>query len=160
MKILIVSDTHRSLANFRRVLEEIGPIDMLIHLGDVEYQEEEIMQMAGCPAHIVAGNNDFMTGLSREEEFYVGRYKVFITHGHAYYVGITKERIQEEARLRHADIVMYGHTHVPVLMEEPDLITLNPGSLTYPRQKGWNPSYIVMTLHEKEEASFEICYLD
>ena len=31
----------------------------LIHLGDVEGQEDYIEVIAGCPVHIVAGNNDF-----------------------------------------------------------------------------------------------------
>ena len=44
--------------------------------------------------------------------------------------------MQEEARRRGADIVMYGHTHVPALTIDADLVTLNPGSLTYPRQQG------------------------
>ena len=36
MKILIVSDTHKSHKNLDKVLEIVKPIDMLIHLGDVE----------------------------------------------------------------------------------------------------------------------------
>ena len=39
MKILIVSDTHRHNENFLKVLEKTGPIDMLIHCGDVEGSE-------------------------------------------------------------------------------------------------------------------------
>ena len=35
MKILIVSDTHKSHKNLDKVLEIVKPIDMLIHLGDV-----------------------------------------------------------------------------------------------------------------------------
>ncbi len=31
---------------------------------------------------------------------------------------------------------MYGHTHVPALTIDADLVTLNPGSLTYPRAAG------------------------
>lgn len=36
MKILIISDTHGSHKNFDRVIEKERPLDMLIHLGDVE----------------------------------------------------------------------------------------------------------------------------
>ena len=36
---------------------------------------------------------------------------IFITHGHAYYVSMGRAHLQEEARHRGADIVMYGaHT--------------------------------------------------
>lgn len=159
MKILIVSDTHRYLGTLEEALAIEEPIDMLIHLGDVERQMADIMQMVDCPVHMIAGNNDFLSGLPNEEEFEIGKYKVFITHGHSYLVNITEERLQEIARILEADIVMYGHTHVPSLTIEDDLITLNPGSLTFPRQSGREPSYMVMTLDEEGEASFEIRYL-
>lgn len=159
MKILIVSDTHRYLGTLEEALKIEEPIDMLIHLGDVERQMADIMQMVNCPVHMIAGNNDFLSGLPNEEEFEIGKYTVFITHGHNYCVNFTEERLQEIARILEADIVMYGHTHVPSITIEDDLVTLNPGSLTFPRQSGRQPSYIVMTLDEAGEASFEIRYL-
>ena len=36
MKILIVSDTHKSHGNLEKAIQDAGRIDMLIHLGDVE----------------------------------------------------------------------------------------------------------------------------
>ena len=47
MKILIVSDTHRYLGNLQTALEEEGPVDMLIHLGDIEHQMADVIQMSG-----------------------------------------------------------------------------------------------------------------
>ena len=38
MKILVISDTHGKLYNLVDVLTKEGPIDMLLHLGDVEGQ--------------------------------------------------------------------------------------------------------------------------
>lgn len=159
MKILIVSDTHRYLGTLEEALAAEAPIDMLIHLGDVERQMADIMEMVDCPVHMIAGNNDFLSGLPNEEEFEIGKYRVFITHGHNYLVNISEERLKEIARILEADIVMYGHTHVPSVTEEDGMIVLNPGSLTFPRQEGRQPSYIVMTLDEEGEASFEIQYL-
>ena len=50
MKILIVSDTHGREENLRKALEKTGPIDRLIHLGDVEGSEEYIRKIgiASC----------------------------------------------------------------------------------------------------------------
>ena len=45
MKILIVSDTHGRLENLERVIEMTKPIDALIHLGDVEGQEDYIRRL-------------------------------------------------------------------------------------------------------------------
>ena len=63
--------------------------------------------------------------------------------------------LQEEARRRGADIVMYGHTHVPALTIDADLVTLNPGSLTYPRQQGRQATYMVMKLEKGKQPEVE-----
>ena len=159
MNILIVSDTHRRNENLKKVLEKSGPLDMLIHLGDVEGKADYIEAVAGCPVHMVSGNNDFFSDLPWEEEFFIGDHHVFITHGHGYFVGMNEYRLKAEARGRGADIVMYGHTHMPALTVEPDLITLNPGSISYPRQKGRKPSYILMEVDQDGKVSCEIRYL-
>ena len=151
MRILIVSDTHKSHRNLERVLQKETGIDMMIHLGDVEGAEDYIEALAGCPVHMVGGNNDFFSDLPKEEEFDVEGRHIFITHGHYYYVAMSEERLKEEARERGADIVMYGHTHKPSLTREEDLITLNPGSVAYPRQQGRRPSYMVMELEPEGE---------
>ena len=159
MKILVISDTHKKHKNLETVIARVSPIDMLVHLGDAEGGEDYIEALADCPVHIVGGNNDFFSVLPREEEFFIGKYKVFITHGHHYYVSMSEARIQEEARSRKADIVMYGHTHRPSLKMEDDLVTLNPGSLSYPRQEGRSPSFIMMDLDKNGEMHYNVCYL-
>lgn len=159
MKILIVSDTHKSHKNLDKALEIVKPIDMLIHLGDVEGEDDYIRALADCPAHIIRGNNDFFSGLPGEEEFFIEGFHVFITHGHYYYVSMGEERLKEEARGRGADIVMYGHTHKPSITREDDLITLNPGSLSYPRQEGRRPSYMLMEIDQSGHAEFTVNYL-
>ena len=159
MKVVIVSDTHGSHRNLEKVLEEEKPMDMLIHLGDVEGGEDYITALADCPTHIVRGNNDFFSNLPGEEEFMMGDYHIFISHGHYYYVSMGEERLKEEARARGADIVMYGHTHKPTLTREEDLITLNPGSIAYPRQEGRRPSYMVMEIGGGDRIEFSLRYL-
>ena len=158
MKILIVSDTHRRDGNLTGVLDMVGTPDMLIHCGDVEGSEDFIRSIAGCPVHMVAGNNDFFTDLKKEEEFYIGDYKVWLTHGHNYYVSMGTEFIREEAKSRGVDIVMFGHTHRPYL-EQGKVTVLNPGSLSYPRQEGRRPSYILMELDAKGQMHYRINYI-
>lgn len=159
MKILIVSDSHRQNNNFNKVVDKEAPIDMLIHCGDIEGCEYDIQSKVKCPVEIVPGNNDFFSETPKEKEFYLGKYKVFLTHGHTYLVAMGNETIKAEAKARGADIVMYGHTHKPTIDIEEDIIAINPGSLTYPRQEGRKPSYIVMELLEDTEPHFEIRYL-
>ena len=88
MKILIVSDTHRRNDNYIKVLERVAPVDMVIHCGDIEGSEYLIAQSAGCPVQMVVGNNDFFSDLPRKKEFMVGKYKVWLTHGHNYLVSM------------------------------------------------------------------------
>lgn len=159
MKILIISDTHRKHENLEKILEREQPIDLLIHLGDAEGSEDLIAEMAGCPIEIVAGNNDFFSMLPREKEIELGKYRIWLTHGHYYYVDAGIGDIETEAYARNIDIVMFGHTHRPVIDYAKDVIALNPGSVSYPRQEGKRPSYIVMNLDRKGEAHFEIEYL-
>ena len=54
----------------------------------------------------------------------------------------------EKAKAKDCQIVMYGHTHTPVVEEENGILVINPGSLTYPRQRGRRPSYAVMEIEE------------
>ena len=160
MRVLIVSDTHGRHRGLDRALQEAGDIDMLIHLGDVEGGEEYIDAAVDCEKHIVRGNNDFFSDLPREEEFCIGTYKVFITHGHAYYVALDPEYIREEGKARKADIVMFGHTHRPYFEEKDGIIILNPGSLSFPRQEGRKGSYMIMELNEDKSLHFQQKYLD
>ena len=159
MKVLIVSDTHRKNDNYIRVLERVAPIDMVIHCGDIEGSEYLIAESAGCPVQMVTGNNDFFSDLPREKEFMIGKYKVWLTHGHNYYVSMSNENLKHEARMRGVDIVMFGHTHRPVVDFGGDIIAVTPGSLTYPRQEGRRPSYIIMDLDREGKAHFTINYL-
>lgn len=159
MKILVVSDTHRHNENYFKVIEKLGKIDLVIHCGDAEGSEYAISEGAGCETLIVMGNNDFFSKLPREIETTIGKYKVWITHGHNYYVSMNSEIIKEEAIRRGVDIVFYGHSHRPVVEIEKDVIAVNPGSLSYPRQDGKRPSYVVMDIDREGEAHFNICYL-
>ena len=159
MKILIVSDTHKKHDNLVRILEQEENIDLMVHLGDSEGYEDYIAELAGCPLEIVSGNNDFFTDLDREKVLEVGKYQVLITHGHYYYVAMGVEDLKKEALGRGMDIVMFGHTHRPLLDYSKGIVTLNPGSVSFPRQEGRRPAYALMELDPEGEAHFKIKYL-
>ena len=159
MKILIVSDTHGRHGNLEWVLEQEAPIDMFLHLGDVEEDEYYINAALQCRTHLVAGNNDFYSDLPREKEIMIGKYRVYMTHGHMQYVSMNTRRLKDEGRRRLAHIVMYGHTHKPDIDLSEDVIAINPGSLSYPRQSGRVPSYVIMEIDNDGEAHFVLKYV-
>jgi putative phosphoesterase len=162
VKILIVSDTHRINENLFRVMRLVGSADYLLHCGDVEGSEDEIFDAARGrfgTVKIVSGNNDFFSALPVEEEFRIGKYNIWMTHGHHYGVSMGHEKILEEAASRGDDIVIFGHTHSPVIKREGNIVLLNPGSLTHPRQAGRLPSFILMEIDRFGEAHYNIDFL-
>ncbi len=158
MKVLICSDTHKKHDNYLKVLEEEGPFDFLIHCGDTDGGEYLISEAAGCPCEIIMGNNDFFSDLPRERIFDLGGKKVWVTHGHNYYVSLDTAIIKEEAAAKGAQVVMFGHTHRPII-EDGGVLCINPGSLSYPRQANRKPSYIVLDIDDTGFWNLEIRYL-
>ena len=160
MKVLIVSDTHGRDSNLEKAVCKETPFDYLIHCGDVEGREFFIEALAECPCCIVAGNNDFFSDLPREEEISLAGKKILVTHGHYYGVSIDVYSVADEAKARDCQVVLFGHTHRPVVMERDGILVVNPGSLSYPRQDGKKPSYILMEDNGKNGSfTFKICFL-
>ena len=160
MKILIVSDTHGYNANFEKVLKKVGEPDMLIHAGDVsgsEYYYENVISNATI---MVMGNNDY-GGLQPSVEFELKGHHFFVTHGHRYRVYYGLDTLLSAASARGADIVIYGHTHRPDVTYDQNrkIWAVNPGSLTYPRQDGRRPSFILMNFDGEDNPQFTINYL-
>ncbi len=159
MKILIISDTHGNHVNFKEVIRNVSPIDLMIHCGDTEGGETLMSGLAGCPSYIIAGNNDYFSALPHELEFSIGSLKAMLVHGHRYGISMGYEPLLEEARSRGVDIAFFGHTHRPCTIKKDGIWLINPGSLSYPRQEGHHPSYCIMDLDRFGEAHFTINYL-
>mgnify|MGYP003371648738 FL=1 len=159
MRVMIVSDTHGRHSALDEALERAGKIDMLLHLGDVEGGEEYIEAVAGCPVCMVSGNNDFFSFQKKEREFSLAGKKIFMTHGHYYYVSTGTEMIRKEGISRGVDVVMFGHTHRPYFEQDEKITILNPGSLSFPRQPGRQGSYMIMEILPNGEMKFETYYL-
>ena len=156
-RILIVSDTHRLLNRLQAVLERTGTPDLLIHLGDAEGQHKQIQRLADCPMEFVRGNCDYDQELPLEKTLEIEGHRIFLTHGHRYQVSFGPETLMEAAASRGADIVMYGHTHVPMIRYGKDIVALNPGSLTQPRQEGFAYTYLLMEIDEQGETHYTLC---
>lgn len=156
MRILIVSDTHGRDKNLEYVLEKCGKIDGLIHAGDVQHSADYIRVIAGCPVYMVAGNNDFFADLPDEVTFTLGKLNCLLTHGHMYCVNAGYETIRREGRARGVDIVIFGHTHRPLIEMEKDLMVINPGSISYPRQDGKKCTYVIMEMDRKGNVTFQL----
>lgn len=158
MKILIVSDTHKDNRYFYKALDRERPLDMVIHCGDIGGNEGVLESQAACPFYVVAGNTDYYSPLPRDLLLEVEGYRIFVTHGHNYYVNSGNEVLKEYALEKGANVAFYGHTHVPEIDEQENITLVNPGSLSFPRQNNGCPSYAIMMIDKKGKASFEIYY--
>ena len=159
MKILVVSDSHGQNYHLKRAIEKVQPIDMLIHLGDFDNNEDEIRAMAGCKVEMVPGNNDYYSRLEREQLIQIGNYTVLLTHGHRYSVNSGLERLQDNAMQMRADIVIFGHTHHPLIDLSRNVWMINPGSISHPRQDGRVPSFIIMEIDSRGQAHFTLNFV-
>lgn len=159
MKILIVSDTHGHDDNFYSVLEKEKDIVLIVHLGDIEDLADYIEEDSGVPCYAVAGNNDYHSTLPTQSIIMLGKHRTFITHGHSFGVSYSTANLKHYAQGLGCDYVLYGHTHRPDIDDLGDVVAVNPGSLTYPRQADRRPSYIIAEVDDNGDVEFEIKYL-
>ena len=158
MRILVVSDTHRQYENLETAIARVMP-DKIFHAGDAEGGEDYIEAVCDCPLEIVRGNCDFGSTLPAEVVLGVGNHVVLLTHGHLFGAGFGVEGLAAEARNKDADVVIYGHTHCPQITYVDDIAIVNPGTISYPRQEGRKPSYLVIDVDRFGDLHYNICYV-
>ena len=72
----------------------------------------------------------------------LGRHVVMLTHGHYYNVNYGTQMLVEAAKEKGADVVFYGHTHVPAFEQKNGNYYVNPGSVSIPKE-GSRHSYML-----------------
>ena len=158
MKILLVSDTHGMEDRFQEVLDLEKP-EFLCHMGDLEGSEDYFRVMAKCPIAMVAGNNDRRSDLNDEVTFELHGFRIFMTHGHYLSVHSGTDRLKSAGHRNKADIILFGHTHVPTIEYDGNVLIANPGSLTFPRQPKRRPSYMLLYLERGKVPKIETKFL-
>lgn len=134
-RILVFSDTHGVVKYAIQIIKNTPGVDGVIHLGDIERDYRELVkEFPDIPFYGVRGNNDFMSSLEKECLLEIEEKKIFITHGHEYIRGFSNiDSLVYKGNELGADMVFFGHTHIPFFEKENGLIVANPGSLTLPR---------------------------
>ena len=147
MKILVLSDTHSYLDNARNVLKRIGgKMDMVFHLGDHDGDALELQkEFPNLPFHFVKGNNDYGIDTPSKKLVRVGGKALLLTHGHKQRVHWNPDTICYWAEEQGADVVLFGHTHMPVWDNGGRVAMFNPGSISLPRGGGL-PTFGILTI--------------
>ena len=140
MRVVVLSDTHVR-AGARRGLpplavDHLTRADVVLHCGDVVSTELLDALRAHAPVHAVLGNNDdaeLQRTLPETLELDLDGVRVAMVHDS----GQRKGRPARLARrFPDADVVVFGHSHIPVNEEGVDgQWLMNPGSATQRRRQ-------------------------
>ncbi|BAU26953.1 hypothetical protein DFP93_10436 [Aneurinibacillus soli] len=127
MKLVVVSDTHGSMEHLAAIRERHGEA-CFFHCGDACYPIAEEPDFV-----YVKGNCDRDRVMPEELITEQDGLVILQTHGDAYGVKQTGMRLRYRALEAGANLVLFGHTHVPTCVQDDGVLFLNPGSLLLPR---------------------------
>lgn len=133
MRILVFSDSHKQTDACAMVIERIIDVDMVLHAGDHASDCMELEKMfPDIEFKYVAGNCDFTSAPSDMTIDVQGK-RIFLTHGHDYAVKYDFDyyTVINKGAEENADLVVFGHTHVPVCDFSKSPAILNPGSIKH-----------------------------
>lgn len=145
-KIAVLGDTHNRIEKLAEILKRQN-IDYFLFTGDYYIDALKLSKELRVGFTGVLGNCDIIsgkTGASLEEYLQIGGKKVYLLHGHQYRVKEGLHSLYYRAHELEADVVIFGHTHIPFYEKIDDILFLNPGSPSKPRQKSGG-TYMLMS---------------
>lgn len=160
MKLMIASDIHGSAYYCKKMVDAFTEqnADKLLLLGDILYHgPRNELPRDYCPKDVISmlnlmrdkilcvrGNCDSEVDQMVLDFPILAEYAlicadgktVFATHGHTY-------NCNNLPPLREGDILLHGHTHIPVIKNMGRYTYVNPGSVSIPKD-GSDHSYLIM----------------
>ena len=131
MLIAVISDSHGNRISIDKVKKRISSADVLLFLGDGEEDLREITEEFKGEVYAVRGNCDFNGKYPEEMIIEIKGKKIFMCHGHKYGVKYGYNSIYYKGKEIGADIVLFGHSHLPIIEEYYGLTLMNPGSISH-----------------------------
>jgi putative phosphoesterase len=138
MRALVVADTHLTPATLDRMPAEVWAMadraDVVLHAGDIVSDEVLAAFATRAPTHAVLGNNDEgRLDLPDTLALDLAGRRVAVVHDS----GPTAGRERRMARrFPDADVVVFGHSHAPLVARGDDgPLLVNPGSPTHRRRQ-------------------------
>lgn len=145
LEIAIIGDTHGRREAIQRKLKLLG-IKHFLFTGDFYSDAKIIAHKLGITFTGVVGNCDpKSSNILEEQVIEIADKRIYIVHGHQYNVKYNLHNLFYRAGELKADIVVYGHTHIPNLEYIDNILFLNPGSPSRPRG-GSNASFILLKI--------------
>ena len=132
-KYLVFSDSHGRDEKMLDIIKRHKEAEGIFFLGDIENYGDRLRNSIPGPVYMA------------------------MTHGHRQHVNMGIDTLKYWALEKEADIVMYGHTHVPFVEQSSSMTILHPGSISRPRQSGHIPTYGLIDFIDYGEIMVEIC---
>lgn len=121
LRVGLISDTHGLLRP--EVKAFLGGSDFIVHAGDV-CQPEVLQELQGlAPVTAVRGNNDRGAWAQRLDEaawLRVGEVMIHVIHD--------LSQLQIDPRPAGVQVVVFGHSHRPLVERRDGVLFVNPGS--------------------------------
>lgn len=160
MKIMVASDIHGSAYYCQKMTEAYknSGAQKLLLLGDIlyhgprndlpkEYAPKKVIEMLNNISDeilCVRGNCDSEVDqmvlkfniMAEYAIIYDGERMIFATHGHKF----NKDNLPS---LKKGDILLHGHTHIPVNENIDGITVMNPGSVSIPKENSWHGYMII-----------------
>ena len=151
MRYLVLSDSHGEMQNLHQLLDLQITVQGYLHAGDFAQDADFIRHETALPVYAVYGNSDYNRQAYKPDLFLeLSGYNIWLTHGHRYLDNNQNiELLLEQAQLVDANIVIFGHTHTPYVHKEANILFLNPGSISRPRNGSYK-SFAILDLSQLE----------
>ena len=144
MLVGLISDTHGLMRV--EALRALEGVDVILHAGDVGHRRVLDALASVAPVHAVAGNVDPPDRSLRSsvDRVFEG-VRLHMSHGHE----IGRPTPELMATRYEADIIVFGHTHRPVVRQIGSALVINPGAAG-PARFNFKPTVAHLRLPERE----------
>ena len=129
MRILVLSDSHGCVEPMEQCVERVQP-QVILHLGDCVRDAQALeRQFPQLPVTMVPGNCDWGQTGEPERLLEIEGVRILMMHGHTRHVKSSPMAAVYAAREYGADVLLFGHTHQPVVDRSGDFWVMNPGCI-------------------------------
>ncbi len=125
--IIVMSDNHGS-SNMVDEIKNNHNADYYIHCGDSEMDTDLLDGWI-----LVRGNNDWLLDAPKDTIVQIEGLRFFVCHGDGIGYFNREEYMLQVLRENDCQVMLSGHTHMPMHKEIDGHTLINPGSTNYPR---------------------------
>ena len=165
----VLADTHvpdRVARLDPRVLEvfQQARVEAILHAGDVSVPEVLVQLEQVAPVHAVRGNRDIfrLHNLPLRVELKINGFSIIMAHGHGTFSRYIVDKLHRAVKGRlveryltrmlrefpTADVIVFGHLHVPCNFRLEGKLLFNPGSTSYPWPRYEPPTFGLLHLEQ------------